>query len=124
MKFYATSPHGDIVTFLRGSGTPLYSRGRRMCPLASGSGGGAPEVHIPIISVDGNRVTVRVSTKAHPMLAVHYIQWIVLECANGEQRRLLSPGQAPEAVFTLADGDRVVAAYAYCNLHGLWASEQ
>jgi len=26
----------------------------------------------------------------------------------------------PEAVFAIADGDEFVAAYEYCNLHGLW----
>jgi len=26
-------------------------------------------------------------------------------------------------VFALADGDKVVATYEYCNLHGLWKKE-
>lgn len=123
MKFYANSPHGDIVTFMRDFGAPISSCGRRMRPLISGSGGGSPEVHIPIISIEGNKVTVKVSSKPHPMLTVHYIQWIVLECVNSEQRRFLSPGQEPEATFFLNEGDRVVAAYAYCNIHGFWASD-
>lgn len=122
MKFYAVSPHSEVITFMNDFSVPIFSCGRRMRPLASGSGGGSPDVHIPIISIDGNEVTVRVSTKPHPMLTVHYIQWIVLECVNSEQRRFLSPGQAPEAKFLLAEDDHVVAAYAYCNLHGLWAS--
>ncbi|MDY4483746.1 MAG: desulfoferrodoxin family protein, partial [Butyricicoccus porcorum] len=28
-----------------------------------------------------------------------------------------------KAVFALADGDSVVSAYAYCNLHGLWKAD-
>ena len=32
-------------------------------------------------------------------------------------------GDTPKATFTLADGDEFVAAYEYCNLHGLWKSE-
>ena len=29
----------------------------------------------------------------------------------------------PAAVFALAPGDEVIAAYEYCNLHGLWRAE-
>ena len=32
----------------------------------------------------------------------------------------LKPGDKPEAVFLLADGDEPVAVYENCNLHGLW----
>ena len=35
----------------------------------------------------------------------------------------LAPEEAPEAAFALAEGDEVVAAYDYCNLHGLWKAE-
>ncbi len=123
MNFYAAAPHSEVVTFMNDFGIPIFSCGRRMRPLASGSGGGAPEVHIPILSIDGNKVTVRVGSRAHPMLSVHYIQWIVLECMDSRQCRFLSPGREPQAVFLLPEGAQVVAAYAYCNIHGFWASE-
>ena len=32
----------------------------------------------------------------------------------------LKPGDAPRAEFALLDGEKVVAAYAYCNLHSLF----
>ena len=35
----------------------------------------------------------------------------------------LKPGDKPEAVFALANGETVVAAYEYCNLHGLWKAD-
>ena len=28
-----------------------------------------------------------------------------------------------EAVFALAEGEKPVAVYEYCNLHGLWKKE-
>ena len=31
-------------------------------------------------------------------------------------------GEQPQAVFMLTDCDKPVAAYAYCNLHGLWSA--
>ena len=110
MNFYAVSPHSEVVTFLNNFGAPISSCGRRMRPLASGSGGGSPEVHVPILSINGNEVTVHVGTQPHPMLSVHYIQWIVLECANSRQCRFLVPGQEPKATFLLTDGDQVEAA--------------
>jgi superoxide reductase len=57
------------------------------------------------------------------MLEAHYIQWILLETREGRQRKALKPGDKPAATFALTEGDEVVAAYEYCNLHGLWKSE-
>ena len=48
--------------------------------------------------------------------------WIVLETQQGFSVRRLRPGDAPEALFALADTETAVGAYAYCNLHGLWQS--
>ncbi len=57
------------------------------------------------------------------MVDVHYIEWIALETTKGAQRKVLKPTDSPEATFALTSDDEVVAAYAYCNLHGLWKSE-
>ena len=32
-------------------------------------------------------------------------------------------GSKPCAQFKLCEGDSVVAAFAYCNLHGLWKQD-
>jgi len=45
-----------------------------------------------------------------------------VETENGGQLRYLAPGQAPKAVFELG-GEKPVAVYAYCNLHGLWMTK-
>ena len=47
---------------------------------------------------------------------------ISIETQQGNQRKELKPGQEPKACFKICDGDQVVCAYAYCNLHGLWKS--
>ena len=83
----------------------------------------AGEKHVPVISVDGNVVTVTVGEVEHPMLEAHYITWIMLETEQGRQRKTLKPGDRPVAVFALTEGDKPVAAYEYCNLHGLWKAE-
>jgi len=71
----------------------------------------------------GNKITVAVSSVEHPMLPEHYIMGVYIETKNGGQLHKFAPGDKPEAVFMLADGDEFIAAYEYCNLHGLWKSE-
>lgn len=82
---------------------------------------GAFEKHVPVIEHNGDSVVVKVGSVAHPMLDVHYIEWIVLETATGYQKKDLKPGDAPEASFAVTEP--VVAAYEYCNLHGLWVAK-
>ena len=57
----------------------------------------------------------------HPSLPAHYIEFIVLITEGGMQMKWLKPGDKPEAVFKVVD--KSVAAYEYCNLHGLWKVE-
>ena len=82
---------------------------------------GAYEKHVPVIEQHGDRVTVKVGSAEHPMLDAHYIEWIILETAAGFQKKDLKPGQKPEADFAVTEP--VIAAYEYCNLHGLWKAE-
>ena len=93
-----------------------------MTELKANTSDGATEKHVPIIKKDGNKVTVEVGSVPHPMLPEHYIQWIYIETKNGGQRKALEPGMEPKATFTLID-DEIVAAYEYCNLHGLWKAD-
>lgn len=78
------------------------------------------EKHVPVITTNGNIVTVDIGSVEHPMTEAHYIQWICLETEQGVQYAYLNPGDKPKAVFALKENDQVAAAYAYCNLHGLW----
>ena len=78
---------------------------------------------MPVLAARGNRVQVTVGSVEHPMLDEHYIQFIILETSCGYQLRRLNPGEAPKAEFLLAEGESALAAYEYCNLHGLWKAE-
>ena len=83
----------------------------------------AQEKHVPVITVKGSEVHVAVGSVAHPMEADHYIQWIAIETEQGVQRKTLKPGEKPEASFALTSGDKLIAAYEYCNKHGLWTAK-
>ena len=107
LKFYKT-PDNQIVINDATAGTELIPNTVEA----------AFEKHIPVIDHSGDSVIVKVGSVAHPMLDAHYITMIVLETNNGYQRKDLHPGEAPEASFAVTEP--VIAAYEYCNLHGLW----
>jgi superoxide reductase len=92
--------------------------------LVANTTDGAAEKHVPVIERNGDKVTVKVGSVAHPMLEEHYIQWIAVLQDGRLQRAALKPGDVPEAVFTLTAPNAPVTAYEYCNLHGLWAAER
>lgn len=81
----------------------------------------AQEKHVPVIEVNGETVTVKVGSVEHPSLPAHYIEFIVLVTETGMQMCWLKPGDKPEATFKVTD--KPVAAFEYCNLHGLWKAE-
>lgn len=83
----------------------------------------ATEKHIPVIKVDGEHVRVEVGSVLHPMTEAHYINFIVLVTDQKAELKKLTPADQPVADFTLAAGEKVVEAYAYCNLHGLWVKK-
>ncbi len=123
MKFFVCKLCGNFVGMVKESGAPMTCCGQKMTELVPGTSDGAVEKHVPVFTVDGNKVTVTVGSVEHPMAPEHFIEWIALETAKGAQRKVLEPGSKPSAEFLLTDDDSVVAVYAYCNLHGLWKAE-
>ena len=120
MKFYICEHCGNIVAMVRDKGVPVMCCGQKMTEIIPGTTEAAVEKHIPVYEVKDNKVYVTVGSVEHPMLPEHYIEWIAVETTNGNQRKTLKPGDAPKAVFALNEGDKVLAVYAYCNLHSLW----
>ena len=58
--------------------------------------------HLPVVTQEGNKITVAVSSVEHPMLPEHYIMGVYIETKNGGQLHKFAPGDKPEAVFMLA----------------------
>lgn len=123
MKFYRCKKCGKAVTVLGESGEDMFCKNAEIEELIPNTTDAAGEKHVPVITKDGSKVHVEVGSVEHPMLDNHYITWIVLETKTGSQQVDLKPGMKPVADFVLAEGDEVVAAYEYCNLHGLWRGE-
>ena len=123
MKVFRCLTCGNIVTVLNEGGGALTCCGSAMTELIPNTTDAANEKHVPVVTVDGSKVSVAVGSVEHPMLDAHYIQWIAVETNKGVQFKYLKPGEAPVAEFVLAEGETAFAAYEYCNLHGLWKAE-
>lgn len=102
MKFYICEHCGNIVTFLQSSGVPVMCCGQKMTELVPDSTDAAQEKHVPVVTVEGSMVDVKVGSAPHPMIPEHYIQWVALETTEGCQIKYLEPGQAPEVKFALS----------------------
>lgn len=119
-RFYVCECCGKIVAMVKPSACPTMCCGQAMKEIVPNTTDAAQEKHVPVWTREGNLVKVQVGSVAHPMVAAHYIEWVSLQTKAGNQRKALSPEQAPEVAFAITEGDEVEAVYAYCNLHGLW----
>lgn len=118
-KFYICEHCGNLIGMIHDAGVPMMCCGQKMTKLEPGIVEASHEKHIPVVRVDGNTVTVTIGSVEHPMVEEHSILWVYLQTDKGGQRKCLEVGKAPVATFALAD-ENPIAAYAYCNLHGLW----
>lgn len=121
-RFFICRVCGNLVGMIESSGVPMMCCGQKMERLVPNTVEASAEKHLPVVSVEGDTVKVKVGSAAHPMSEEHMILWVYLQTENGGQRKTLSAGDAPEVSFALG-GDRAVSVSAYCNLHGLWKTE-
>lgn len=119
-KFFRCAHCGNIVEMVVESGVPVVCCGENMQLLEPNTTDAAVEKHVPVVEVAGKEVTVKVGSVEHPMMPEHHIELIILETNLGTQKKYLDPAGKPVAQFALLDGEKVVAAYEYCNLHGFW----
>ena len=122
-KFYICPHCGKIIALVKETKVPTICCGAPMQEIIPGTTDASVEKHVPVYKVENNKVYVSIGSVEHPMTSEHYIEWIFLQTNNGNQRKVLSPQDKPQACFAICEGDRVEAIYAYCNLHSLWKTE-
>ncbi len=120
VKIYKCNTCGNLIFMLEDSGVIPVCCGSDMELLTAKTTDDYHEKHVPVIVRDGSKVTVTVGEVVHPMTDVHHINWILLETTRGSRITYLETNTEPAARFTLCDKEEIVAAYAYCNLHGFW----
>ncbi|MBQ2134237.1 MAG: desulfoferrodoxin [Phascolarctobacterium sp.] len=122
-KFFVCKHCGNMIGLLHDAGVPMMCCGEKMVELVPNTTDAAQEKHVPVATVEGNKVVVNVGSVDHPMLDEHWIQWVYLETDKGGHRKVLNPGEKPNVVFALTEDEKPLAVYEYCNLHGLWVAK-
>ena len=80
------------------------------------------EKHLSVIMQNGNEYEVKVGEVSHPMTEEHHIVFILLEFEDGYVIKYLDKEE--EATMKCKREDNLLAAYCFCNLHGLWMTKQ
>ena len=96
--------------------------GGKMAELKPNTVEASTEKHLPAVTAAGDVLEVQVGSVPHPMEEDHFIGFVYAETGKGGQRKCLKAGEEPKLAFGFCE-DKPVAAYAYCNLHGLWKTE-
>ena len=122
VKFYVCPHCGNLVEMVNDAGVNPVCCGQKMKELVPNTVEASGEKHIPAVNVGEGFVEVNVGSVDHPMVDVHWIEWVELVTDKGNYRKALNPGEAPNVKFLLNE-EKPLAVYAYCNLHGLWKTE-
>ncbi|MCQ2110764.1 MAG: desulfoferrodoxin [Bacteroidaceae bacterium] len=131
-KFYHCPHCGNVMVKTVDSGVTPVCCGEPMQVLTPNETDASVEKHVPKVTIHhavfpchDNMVVVKVGSEPHPMTTGHHINFIYLESEHGAQMVFLKNGGADdvaEAHFCLYN-DKAVTVYAYCSLHGLWATK-
>lgn len=120
-EVYKCNVCGNIVEITHASTGTLVCCGKPMDLQKENSVDASLEKHVPIIEKLNDKIIVKVGSVEHPMEEKHYIEWVELVTENKTYKKFLKPNTKPFAEFNLTTERFYVRAY--CNLHGLWRSE-
>ena len=112
-RFFICKHCGNLIAMVKDTGVPVVCCGEKMHELIPGTTDASMEKHVPVYTVEGSTVHVKVGEVEHPMLPEHYIEWISIQTKQGNQRKELHPGEKPEDALVFrtdrsktANGDR------------------
>ena len=122
--FYKCEICGNLVSVIESGKGTLVCCGQDMNLLEEhGIEKEAKEKHVPVLSVEGDKVKVKVGSIEHPMQDKHYIELIqIIKDKKVLAEKRLFPGEKPEAEFCLKHVTGIKSREV-CNIHGLWVSK-
>ena len=123
MKLLKCPICGNVVEKIVDKGVPVVCCGKPMVELTANTTDGALEKHVPVLSIDGDKLHVKVGEVSHPMTDEHLITTIIAVFENIIAFAIdfgWTSADQPEAVFAIGDYKGTIEVYEYCNLHGLW----
>ena len=119
-QVYKCNTCSNIVEVVHAGAGELVCCGQPMVLQSENTVEAAEEKHVPVITKIDNGVKVTIGSVEHPMEEMHYIEWIEIIADKKVYRKMLKPGEKPEAEFCVNAEN--IEAREYCNLHGLWKS--
>lgn len=122
LQVYKCNVCGNMVEVVHAGDGELVCCGQPMQLMEENVSDGALEKHVPQVEKWKRGYHVKVGSARHPMEEKHHIEWIELNTPGQSFKRYLSPADEPEAFFDEVVAD-AVDCRAYCNLHGLWKSD-
>ena len=123
VQMYKCDRCGNIFIVGYNAGPTPVCCGQPMRLITANTEEAAFEKHIPVVTVDGDSVEIMVGEVPHPMTEPHYIASIMLETDRSLLIKYNRPTDEPKTTFIVPPGEKPVAAYEYCNLHGLWKKD-
>lgn len=114
---------GNVIEVVDAKAPPINCCGQPMNELAPKNiEQEGKEKHVPIVTIEANKVNVKLGSVPHPMTEDHYIGLIqIVKDGKIIKEKRLYPNDKPEANFVL-DDTTGIKARAFCNLHGLWSN--
>ena len=114
-----------------GSQMPLFAKvakletanymGQINKPIYVPNSNGAPEKHLPTVSINGNDLEISAN---HVMTEEHYIQFMWLKDGNDVVlAKELTPTEEKPVLKAKVPSGVTLTPYLFCNLHGLWKGE-
>lgn len=125
-EIYKCEICGNVVSVIEAHEGALVCCGKEMVrQKPKGKEQEGNEKHVPMIKQTEKGVIVKVGSVPHPMEEGHYISLIQLYDKDGiVTGKRLSPKDDPEAEFCCLAKKEGLRARIYCNVHGLWLSEE
>ena len=87
-KFFTCKHCGNFVGLIYDGQVPMICCGEKMQEVEPNTAEASTEKHLPVVTVNGENVNVKIGSAPHPMGEDHYIQWVYVETDRGAQKSI------------------------------------
>lgn len=125
LELYRCSICGNIAQIVINGAGELVCCGEPMYKLeAKSNDDNANEKHVPIMyKNDSGDTMMQIGKVPHPMDSDHYIEFVEIIPKDKKYLKLfyLYPKDSPS--IKVCTNDEEIEGFAYCNIHGLWKTQ-
>ena len=121
--WYKCEVCGNIVSVVNAGAGELVCCGQPMNEMQVNTiESEGKEKHVPIVTIEGNKVHVKIGEIPHPMEDAHHLQVVqIIRDGMIVEGKRLYPGHETELTFIIEDTSNIKVR-VLCNIHGLWSN--